>query len=107
MFFSLLEAVLFLTVRLAYTPEAHTFDWNDFFKSWTELPRAFAWAWKNWKKGLFILLGLVALIIFPLIGSSIVPHGGWMALFLVVPLWPITLAVIFYVFKIIISGLQA
>ena len=34
--FSLLEAVLFLTVRLAFTPESKDGDWGDFFKSWTK-----------------------------------------------------------------------
>jgi HAE1 family hydrophobic/amphiphilic exporter-1 len=106
-FFSLLEAVLFLTVRLAYTPEAHTFDWRDFLKSWVELPRAFAWAWTHWNQGLYVLLGVFAAIIFPLVGSTLVPHVGWMAIFLVVPLWPVSLGVVFYVTKIVISGLQA
>ena len=106
-FFSLLEAVLFLTVRLAYTPEAHTFNWHDFLKSWIELPHALAWSFKNWGKGLFILLGIVAAILFPLIGSAIVPHTGWMAVFLVIPLWPVTLGLTFYALKIVISGLQA
>ena len=31
--FSLFEALLFLTVRLAYTPEAKIFDWKDFAQS--------------------------------------------------------------------------
>jgi HAE1 family hydrophobic/amphiphilic exporter-1 len=106
-FFSLLEAILFLTVRLAYTPEARDFNWHDFARSWGELPQAFAWAFKNWNKGLFVTLGIFGLVLMPMIGSAIVPKGGWMALFLVVPLWPITLAVLLYVLKISISGLQA
>ena len=106
-FFSLLEAILFLTVRLAYTPEARDFSWGDFFRSWGELGQAFAWAFKNWNKGIFIVLGIAALIIFPMVGNAIVPKAGWMALFLVVPLWPVTLAILLYVLKIIIFGLQA
>ena len=57
--FSLLEAVLFLTVRLAYTPENKSWDWKDFFKSWTELPRAMKWGWRVVRSP----LGIVVLIL--------------------------------------------
>jgi len=58
--FSLLEALLFLTVRLAYTHDARTLDWDDFLKSWTRLPEAFRWGFRSWRKGFGILLGLAA-----------------------------------------------
>jgi HAE1 family hydrophobic/amphiphilic exporter-1 len=99
-FFSLLEAILFLTVRLAYTPESKTFDWNDFFHSWIELPHAFAWGWKNWRNGVLILIGLVALIILAVLKL-------WWYMLLIVPLWPISLALTFYSLRIVITGLQA
>jgi hydrophobic/amphiphilic exporter-1 (mainly G- bacteria), HAE1 family len=56
---SLLEAVLFLTVRLAYTPEGKTWDWGDALKSWTEVPRAVQWGWKAWRTP----FGIVAAVI--------------------------------------------
>ncbi len=99
-FFSLLEAILFLTVRLAYTPNTKTFDWKDFFHSWIEFPHAFAWAWKNWRSGIMVLLGLATAGVF--VGMHL-----WWALLLVVPLWPLTLAVSFFVLKIVVAGLQA
>lgn len=99
-FFSLLEAILFLTVRLAYTPESKTFNWHDFFHSWIELPNALRWAWAHWRNGVLILIGLVAAIIFAVLHL-------WWAIALVVPLWPVTLAVVFYALRIVITGLQA
>ncbi len=54
---SLLEAVLFLTVRLAYTPESKTQTWGDFFRSWIQLPEAITWGWKTWRKGFGIIAG--------------------------------------------------
>ena len=56
--FSLFEALLFLTVRLAYTPDARIFDWNDFAESFGMLRRSMDWGFKNWRKGPFILIGL-------------------------------------------------
>ena len=48
--FSLLEAVLFLTVRLAYTPELKDLTWSDFLRSWVLLPEAIRWGLKSWRK---------------------------------------------------------
>jgi HAE1 family hydrophobic/amphiphilic exporter-1 len=54
--FSLFEAVLFLTVRLAYTPETKTLGWGDFLRSWIALPRAITWGVTAWRLGLSVVL---------------------------------------------------
>ncbi len=41
--FSLFEAVLFLTVRLAYTKDRAQLGWRDFFGSFVRYPDAFRW----------------------------------------------------------------
>jgi HAE1 family hydrophobic/amphiphilic exporter-1 len=56
--FSLLEAILFLTVRLAYTPDSNDLHWADFLKSFGRFKAAFTWGLKAWKKGPAILLAL-------------------------------------------------
>ncbi len=99
-FFSLVEAILFLTVRLAYTPELARLDWPDFWRSWRELPQAVSWGFRQWNKGIFIVLGLAALIVFYFPTS---PGGG----LLVVPFWPLTLGLSFYVLKVTVTGLQS
>ena len=49
--FSLLEAVLFLTVRLAYTPESErTLDWRDLAKSFGMLGDSMRWGLTAWRK---------------------------------------------------------
>ena len=55
--FSLFEALLFLTVRLAYTPEAKIFDWKDFAQSFGMLRTSMDWGFKRWRKGFFVLVG--------------------------------------------------
>ena len=59
--FSLLEAVLFLTVRLAYTPESRALTWADFFKSFVRLPKAMRWGLRAWRKPAGIVVGLAVL----------------------------------------------
>ena len=56
--FSLFEALLFLTVRMAYTPEAKTFDWKDLGKSLGMLRSSLSWGLGAWKKALGIVFGL-------------------------------------------------
>ena len=57
--FSLFEALLFLTVRMAYTPDAKIYDWNDFARSFGKLPESMNWGFKSWRKGFFFLVGLI------------------------------------------------
>ncbi|HUX39478.1 MAG TPA: efflux RND transporter permease subunit [Rectinemataceae bacterium] len=55
---SLLEAVLFLTVRLAYTPDSSDLHWKDFIRSFGRFGEAIRWGLKSWKKGPGIILAL-------------------------------------------------
>jgi len=98
-FFSLVEAVLFLTVRLAYTPDTRTFTFADFLASFTEVLPAWRWARRAWKNGLSILVALV-------VAGAL----GLTQRFFLIPLlllWPLALAVGWYLGKILLSGLQA
>ncbi len=60
--FSWLEALFFLTVRMAYTPDPKTMTWADFARAVISVPRSFRWAWKAWRTPLGIA-GLVMLAI--------------------------------------------
>jgi HAE1 family hydrophobic/amphiphilic exporter-1 len=98
-FFSLIEAVLFLTVRLAYTPESKTFTWKDFGESWGQLVPALRWGFRSLRSGPFIVLFLAVagvLAWFQL--------WWWMALLVT---WPLTLGLVYYLGRIVLSGLQA
>ncbi len=48
--FSLFEAVLFLTVRLAYTKDRAQLGWRDFVGSFMRFPEAFRWGFKSTTK---------------------------------------------------------
>ncbi len=60
--FSLLEAILFLTVRLAYTPEGKDITWKEFAHSFARIKEAFAWGLKAWRSGFGVLLGIALLV---------------------------------------------
>ena len=61
--FSLLEAVLFLTVRLAYTPETQrTLDWGDVLRGFGKIGESMAWGLRAWRKAAAIVVGIGALI---------------------------------------------
>ncbi|WP_424952917.1 efflux RND transporter permease subunit [Deinococcus sp.] len=61
---SWLEALLFLTVRMAYTPDAHPLSWRDVGRSFVLAPRRFLGglgavrAWWFWALALVTLAGL-------------------------------------------------
>ncbi len=97
---SLLEAVLFLTVRLAYTPESHTLDWHDFLRSWIELPQAIRWGWKSWRKGFGIILGIVLAV-----GIVVLTHHWYYAAAIIA--YPLALGISFYVVRIVLSLVQS
>jgi HAE1 family hydrophobic/amphiphilic exporter-1 len=97
---SLLEAILFLTVRLAYTPESHTLDWKDFFQSWTRLPQAIRWGFTFFRKGFGILLGIALAV-----GILLLTHK-WMYLAAMIA-YPLALGIVFYVIRIALSFLQS
>jgi HAE1 family hydrophobic/amphiphilic exporter-1 len=58
---SLFEAILFLTVRLAYTPDTSDLHWADFLRSFGRLGAAMKWGIRVWRKGPSIVLGLAIL----------------------------------------------
>jgi hydrophobic/amphiphilic exporter-1 (mainly G- bacteria), HAE1 family len=98
--FSLLEAILFLTVRLAYTPDSRTMEWKDFLKSWIQLPEAIRWGLKTWRKGLGILLGIAFAVIIRIV------TGHWIYVLGVVT-YPLVLGIGYYLGKIVLSLLQS
>jgi len=97
---SLLEAILFLTVRLAYTPESHTLDWKDFAKSWTRLPESLRWGLSAWKRSVFPLLGAGAAV-----GLAFLTHRWWAAAGVVA--YPLALGIANYLVRIVLSLLQS
>jgi hydrophobic/amphiphilic exporter-1 (mainly G- bacteria), HAE1 family len=98
--FSLFEAVLFLTVRLAYTPESKDVTWKDFAKSWIKLPQSFRWGFTWFRKGFGVLLGLAAAV------------GTWVLtkkpLYLAaIVLYPVALSLVSYVLRIVYTFAQS
>jgi len=98
-FFSLIEAILFLTVRLAYTPETKTFTWKDFGESWARLVPALTWGFKAWKGGFFVVVFLAAAAVL-----AYLQLWWWM---LALAGWPLILGVVYYLGRIVLTGLQA
>jgi HAE1 family hydrophobic/amphiphilic exporter-1 len=98
--FSLLEAVLFLTVRLAYTPESRSLSWGDFLQSWVRLPEAIRWGLKSWRKAVGVVGGLAAAVLI-----VVFTHR---ALYLVVLVtYPVVLGLVYYFGRVVFSFLQA
>ncbi|HEY9594986.1 MAG TPA: efflux RND transporter permease subunit [Spirochaetia bacterium] len=97
--FSLLEAVLFLTVRLAYTPENKSWDWPDFFHSWIELPGAMKWGWKFWRKPLGIVIAVVIALVL-----VVTKHYIFLPALL---LYPFVAGILYYVGRIALTLLQS
>ncbi len=97
---SLLEAILFLTVRLAYTPESHTLDWKDFFRSWIQLPEAIRWGFKTWRKGFGVLLGIGLAV-----GILLLTHRWYYVAAMIA--YPLALGIAAYFVRIALSLLQS
>ena len=97
--FSLLEAVLFLTVRLAFTPESKDADFRDFVRSWTKLFESFRWAFTGWRRTLLIVAAIVIAI-----ASLVIGH--FIYLFAIVA-FPIVVALLRYFIVIALTLLQA
>jgi HAE1 family hydrophobic/amphiphilic exporter-1 len=98
--FSLLEAVLFLTVRLAYTPESKDMNWADFLRSWVQLPKAIRWGFQTWKKALGIIVGIAAAILI-----LVITHKPVFLLTMVA--YPFALGLVYYFGRILLSLLQS
>lgn len=57
--FSWLEALFFLTVRMAYTPDPVPLTWGAFGKIAVSIPSSLRWAWKACRSG----FGIAALVV--------------------------------------------
>ena len=87
---SWLEALLFLTVRMAYTPDSHPRTWADFRTGFPRLPQSFRWGLKSWRTLLGVLGGIVAALVLwrvfgpvGLLGLLLYPFALGMAYYLV------------------------
>jgi HAE1 family hydrophobic/amphiphilic exporter-1 len=97
--FSLFEALLFLTVRLAYTPEAKVFDWNDFAQSFGKVRESFKWGLAHWRKGFFMIAGIAVLAVLVL-----TRHYVFLPAML---LYPLALGVLYYLGRVFLTFFQA
>jgi hydrophobic/amphiphilic exporter-1 (mainly G- bacteria), HAE1 family len=89
--FSLLEAVLFLTVRLAYTPESS--HEVGILRSLTMVPQSFRWGLSTWKKPLGLLLGAAIIVVLLLLRQ--------VKLLPVVIALPLILAILHYLLRLL------
>jgi HAE1 family hydrophobic/amphiphilic exporter-1 len=98
--FSLLEAVLFLTVRLAYTPDSNrSLDWSDLAKSYGMFGESMRWGLRAWRKPAGIIVGLAA------IGALVFTRH-----FIFLPgiiLYPLLLGILRYLGRLLLSFFQA
>jgi hydrophobic/amphiphilic exporter-1 (mainly G- bacteria), HAE1 family len=98
--FSLLEAVLFLTVRLAYTPETNrTLDWHDAGSSFVLIGESMRWGLTAWRKAAGIVVGLIAII--TLVATR---HSIFLPVML---LYPFILGILRYLGRLLLSFFQA
>ncbi|MGO8694581.1 MAG: efflux RND transporter permease subunit [Rectinemataceae bacterium] len=98
-FFSLLEAVLFLTVRLAYSPGAAVFGWKDFLRSIVGFRTSVHWGLAAARKPIGILSGLaIAIVLY------ILRMYWWL---FALPAYPLVLALGHYIGRIVLTFLQA
>jgi HAE1 family hydrophobic/amphiphilic exporter-1 len=98
--FSLLEAILFLTVRLAYTPDSdRTLDWRDLVKSAGMLGESMRWGLVAWRKPAGIALAVAAII-----GALATKHVTWLPGLVLLPL---LLGVLRYLGRLLYSFFQA
>jgi HAE1 family hydrophobic/amphiphilic exporter-1 len=97
--FSLFEALLFLTVRLAYTPEAKIFDWKDFAQSFGMLGSSLRWGFSRWRKSFFLLVGLAIAAVL-----ALTRHFAFLPALV---LYPAALGLVFYLGRILLTFFQA
>ena len=98
--FSLLEAILFLTVRLAYTPDSdRTLDWRDLAKSFGLLGASMRWGLSAWRKPAGIVVGLAAIAALLATKHAIILPG--------MLLFPFLVGIARYLGRLLLSFLQA
>jgi HAE1 family hydrophobic/amphiphilic exporter-1 len=97
--FSLFEALLFLTVRMAYTRDSRPFDWNDFSQSIGWLPRSFRWGFQSLRKPIPIIVGVAILAILAVRRQFVVMPA--------MLLYPLALSLLYYLGRVLLTFLQA
>jgi len=98
--FSLLEAVLFLTVRLAYTPDTKkNLDWSDLVQSFGTLGESTRWGLRAWRKAAGIVVGLISVAV--LVATR---HFLFLPALL---LYPFLIGILRYLWRLFVSFLQA
>ncbi len=101
-FLSWLEALLFLTVRMAYTPDPKPLDWRGFGRVLGSFVPTMRWAlrvfYKPW--------GLVGLVVFALVLFAVSRQAGPLA-FVGLILYPILLGLVRYLLMVLIGLLEA
>ena len=96
---SWLEALLFLTVRMAYTPDSHPLTWRDFGKSFTQVREAFSWGFSGLRKPWGILLG---------VGLALLIWRTQPPVYLLLLLaYPLALSLVYYLGRVLLSLLEA
>ena len=98
-FFSWFEALLFLTVRMAYTPDSQPLSWRGFAQILLRPQEALAWGWRAWRCGLGLLL-LLALLLFFLLTHR------WLGAFALL-LYPLALGLASYLVRVVLGFLEA
>ncbi len=93
-FFSWFEALLFLTVRMAYTPDSEPRGFRDFFRSFTRVGESFKWGFRAWRKPFGIVVGIALLI-----AIALTHHFVFLPVIL---LYPVALSVVNYVGRIVL-----
>jgi HAE1 family hydrophobic/amphiphilic exporter-1 len=98
--FSLLEAILFLTVRLAYTPDSdRTLDWRDLAKSLTMFGDSMKWGLRAWRRPAGIIAGIVIIVVLVVTKHSIALPA--------LILYPLVLGILHYLVRVLLSFAQA
>ncbi len=98
-FFSWLEALLFLTVRMAYTPDTEQVGWAAAARRLAGLPASFRWGLKSWRHPAALIGAAAVLAVL-----AITRHYTWLPLLLA---WPIALGVLHYVVRVVMGLLEA
>lgn len=98
-FLSWFEALLFLTVRMAYTPDSHPRTWADLRSSLTHLSKSLRWGLKSWRT-VWGILGVVVV-------ASVLWRGFGPVGLLGLPLYPLALGMAYYLVNIVLTLLEA
>ncbi|MFC4452423.1 efflux RND transporter permease subunit [Deinococcus sonorensis] len=97
---SWLEALLFLTVRMAYTPDTRQLSWRDVPGALTRAPQLIGWGLRSVRQWWFWVLALVA-------GAAVWLTTHRPVLLLGLLLLPLALGVLAYLWGAVLSVLEA